>query len=192
MKIKASELKQIIAEEVQKVATEARYYTPGGKDDPFNQKYADDPVMASDRGAEDEGWGRARGTTERYDLEVAMQNAIGEYLWGEEGILGQIRDWMSGIINQELPGGFESPTQIANTEFGKAIMADEALQQLLRGIIDDMGEGRVNAPLVKAIRSIPGFAEMEEYDDMYNSQTAGDPASFAAYDIARYMAMKLL
>ena len=192
MKITKKKLNNIIQKELNNVIKEARYYTPGGKDDPFNQKYADDPVMASDRGAEDEGWGSQRRTTERYDLEVAMQNAIGEFVWGEEGIVGQIRDWMSEITGQELPGGFENPTQIARTEFGKAIMADEALQQLLRGIIADMGEGRVNAPLVKAIRSIPGFAEMEEYDAMYNSQTAGDPASFAAYDIARYMAMKLL
>ena len=56
MKIKASELEQIIIEEVKNALKEAKYYTPGGKDDPFNQKYADDPVMASDRGASDEGW----------------------------------------------------------------------------------------------------------------------------------------
>jgi hypothetical protein len=192
MKITKKKLNNIIQKELNDVIKEARYYTPGGKDDPFNQKYADDPVMASDRGAEDEGWGSQRRTTERYDLEVAMQNAIGEFVWGEEGIVGQIRDWMSEITGQELPGGFESPTQIVNTEFGRAIRADETLQKLLRGIIDDRGEGRINAPLAKAIRNIPGFAEMEEYDDMYNSQTAGDPASFAAYDIARYMAMKLL
>ena len=56
MKLTVEKLKQIIREEVKNTLSEARYYTPGGKDDPFNQKYADDPVMASDRGASDEGW----------------------------------------------------------------------------------------------------------------------------------------
>ena len=56
MKLTVNKLRQIIREEVENTLSEARYYTPGGKDDPFNQKYADDPVMASDRGASDEGW----------------------------------------------------------------------------------------------------------------------------------------
>ena len=56
MKLTVKKLTQIIREEVENTLQEARYYTPGGKDYPFNQKYADDPVMASDRGASDEGW----------------------------------------------------------------------------------------------------------------------------------------
>ena len=56
MKLTVKKLTQIIREEVAYVLKEARYYTPGGKDDPFNQKYEDDPVLRSDRGANDEGW----------------------------------------------------------------------------------------------------------------------------------------
>jgi hypothetical protein len=56
MKLTMKKLTQIIREETAHVLKEVRYYTPGGKDDPFNQRYADDAVKASDRGANDEGW----------------------------------------------------------------------------------------------------------------------------------------
>ena len=55
MKFTLDQIKAIIAEEVANVTKEAKVYTPGGKDDPFNQKYEDDPVLRSDKGANDEG-----------------------------------------------------------------------------------------------------------------------------------------
>ena len=115
-----------------------------------------------------------------------LQNAIGDFVWGEEGIVGQVAQWMAGEAGTELPGGYESPTQIARTEFGKAVLADESLQQMLRSAIG----GRMDlAALNRAVSQIPGLDELEDYADL--EDLGEDAAAFAAMDILRYLHMKL-
>jgi len=92
MRLTTKKLTQIIREEVENILSEARTYTPGGKDDPFNQKYADDPVMASDKGANDEGHfdsdtsgADSRGEVEKEPKHNAESMTILKFIQGLDG-----------------------------------------------------------------------------------------------------------
>ncbi len=122
-----------------------------------------------------------------------LQNSISEFVWGEEGIIGQIAQWMDATMSEKypekhetLPAGYESPTQIANTEFGKAVMADDSLQNL----VNKAAYGAMDlAALERAVGSIPGLAQVEDYIELSN--LGEDAAAFVANDILRYLDMKL-
>ena len=182
MKLTVEKLTQIIREEVETVTNEASYRV-GGRRDPMRMYQTRSPRRRED----DEYIGDPDGTKELIrNAKRRLQNAIGDFVWGEEGIVGQVAQWMAGEADTELPGGYESPTQIARTEFGKAVLADESLQQMLRSAIG----GRMDlTALDRAVSQIPGLAELEEYADL--EELGEDAAAFSAMDILRYLHMKL-
>jgi len=190
MKLTTEKLTQIIREEVENVANEASYRV-GGRRDPMRMaqrgRYR--------RGREDDEYiGDPDGSKERMrNAKRRLQNGISQFVWGEDGIIGQVAQWMNDTMSEKypekhetLPAGYESPTQIANTEFGKAVLADDSLQQLLKSAVN----GQMNlSALNRAVRQISGLSDIEEYADL--EALGEDAAAFIAMDILRYLDMKL-
>lgn len=190
MKLTTKKLTQIIREEVENVANEASYRV-GGRRDPMRMaqrgRYR--------RGREDDEYiGDPDGSKERMrNAKRRLQNGISQFVWGEDGIIGQVAQWMNDTMSEKypekhetLPAGYESPTQIANTEFGKAVLADDSLQQLLKSAVN----GQMNlSALNRAVRQISGLSDIEEYADL--EALGEDAAAFIAMDILRYLDMKL-
>ena len=104
----------------------------------------------------------------------------------KKGIIGQVAQWLAGEADAELPAGYESPTQIARTEFGKAVIADESLQQLLRSAVARKMD---LSALNRAVGQIAGLDEVEAYQELRD--LGEDAAAFVARDILRYLEMKL-
>ena len=152
-----------------------------------------DPMRMAQRGQyrgereDDEYFGDPDGSKELIrNAKRRLQNSISEFVWGEEGIIGQIAQWMAGESGTELPAGYESPTQIANTEFGKAVMADDSLQNL----VNKAAYGAMDlTALERAVGSIPGLDQVEAYIEL--SDLGEDAAAFIANDILRYLDVKL-
>jgi len=190
MKLTTKKLTQIIREEVENVANEASYRV-GGRRDPMRMaqrgRYR--------RGREDDEYiGDPDGSKERMrNAKRRLQNGISQFVWGEDGIIGQVAQWMNDTMSEKypekhetLPAGYESPTQIANTEFGKVVLADDSLQQLLKSAVN----GQMNlSALNRAVRQISGLSDIEEYADL--EALGEDAAAFIAMDILRYLDMKL-
>jgi len=190
MKLTTKKLTQIIREEVENVANEASYRV-GGRRDPMRMaqrgRYR--------RGREDDEYiGDPDGSKELMrNAKRRLQNGISQFVWGEDGIIGQVAQWMNDTMSEKypekhetLPAGYESPTQIANTEFGKAVLADDSLQQLLKSAVN----GQMNlSALNRAVRQISGLSDIEEYADL--EALGEDAAAFIAMDILRYLDMKL-
>ncbi len=183
MKLTAKKLRQIIREEVESVTNEASYRV-GGRRDPMRMAQ----MGGQRRGREDDEYmGDPDGSKELIrNAKRRLQNSISEFVWGEEGIIGQIAQWMAAEAGTDLPAGYESPTQIANTEFGKAVMADDSLQNL----VNKAAYGAMDlAALERAVGSIPGLDQVEDYIELSN--LGEDAAAFVANDILRYLDMKL-
>jgi len=190
MKLTTEKLTQIIREEVENVANEASYRV-GGRRDPMRMaqrgRYR--------RGREDDEYiGDPDGSKELMrNAKRRLQNGISQFVWGEDGIIGQVAQWMNDTMSEKypekhetLPAGYESPTQIANTEFGKVVLADDSLQQLLKSAVN----GQMNlSALNRAVRQISGLSDIEEYADL--EALGEDAAAFIAMDILRYLDMKL-
>lgn len=190
MKLTTKKLTQIIREEVENVANEASYRV-GGRRDPMRMaqrgRYR--------RGREDDEYiGDPDGSKELMrNAKRRLQNGISQFVWGEDGIIGQVAQWMNDTMSEKypekhetLPAGYESPTQIANTEFGKVVLADDSLQQLLKSAVN----GQMNlSALNRAVRQISGLSDIEEYADL--EALGEDAAAFIAMDILRYLDMKL-
>jgi len=170
MKLTTKKLKQIIREELESTVKEAGY-------------------RGMRRGREDDEYiGDRDGRKELIrNAKRGLQNNIREFVWGEEGIVGQVAQWMAGEAGTELPAGYESPTQIARTEFGKAVLADESLQQMLKSAI---GNQLDLSALDRAVSQIPGLDEVEQYIDL--EELGEDAGAFVAMDILRYLHMKLV
>ena len=183
MKLTTEELEQIIREEMENAVSEASYRV-GGRRDPMR--------MAQTRGRrrgreDDEYMGDRSGRKELVrNAQRRLQNSISEFVWGEEGIIGQVAQWLAGEADAELPAGYESPTQIARTEFGKAVMADESLQQMLRSAVARKMD---LSALNRAVGQIAGLDEVEAYQELRD--LGEDAAAFVARDILRYLEMKL-
>jgi len=190
MKLTAKKLTQIIREEVENVTNEASYRV-GGRRDPMRMAQ----MGGQRRGREDDEYmGDPDGSKELIrNAKRRLQSSISEFVWGEEGIIGQIAQWMNDTMSEKypekhetLPAGYESPTQIANTEFGKAVMADDSLQNL----VNKAAYGAMDlAALERAVGSIPGLDQVEDYIELSN--LGEDAAAFVANDILRYLDMKL-
>lgn len=183
MKLTTEKLEQIIREEVEKATNEASYRVGGRRD----------PMRMAQRGQyrrgreEDEYIGDESGRKELIrNAQRRLQNSISEFVWGEEGIIGQVAQWLAGEADAELPAGYESPTQIARTEFGKAVMADESLQQLLKSAVARQMD---LSALNRAVGQIAGLDEVEAYQELRD--LGEDAAAFVARDILRYLEMKL-
>ena len=190
MKLTAKKLTQIIREEVESVTNEASYRV-GGRRDPMRMAQ----MGGQRRGREDDEYmGDPDGSKELIrNARRGLQNSISEFVWGEEGIVGQVAQWMDATMSEKypekhetLPAGYESPTQIANTEFGKAVLADDSLQSLLKSAV--AGSMDLSA-LNRAVAQIPGLDEVEQYIDL--EELGEDAGAFVAMDILRYLEMKL-
>jgi len=177
MKLTTKKLRQIIREELEGTVKEAGY-------------------RGMRRGREDDEYiGDKDGTKELIrNAKRGLQNNIREFVWGEEGIVGQVAQWMDATMSEKypekhetLPAGYESPTQIANTEFGKAVLADDSLQQLLKSAV---GNQMDLSALNRAVSSIPGLDAVEQYIDL--EELGEDAGAFVAMDILRYLHMKLV
>jgi len=176
MKLTTKNLRQIIREELESTVKEAGY-------------------RGMRRGREDDEYiGDRDGRKELVrNAKIRLQNNIREFVWGEEGIVGQVAQWMDATMSEKypekhetLPAGYESPTQIARTEFGKAVLADDSLQSLLKSAV--AGSMDLSA-LNRAVAQIPGLDEVEEYIDL--EELGEDAGAFVAMDILRYLHMKL-
>lgn len=169
MKLTTKKLTQIIREELENTVKEAGYRG-------MRRGREDDEYIGDKDGRKELVWNAKR----------RLQNNIREFVWGEEGIVGQVAQWMAAEAGTELPAGYENPTQIARTEFGKAVLADESLQQMLRSAI---GNRMDLSALNRAVAQIPGLDEVEEYIDL--EELGEDAGAFVAMDILRYLHMKL-
>jgi len=183
MKLTTKNLRQIIREEIESTVKEASYRIGGRRD----------PMRMAQRGRyrrgreDDEYMGDPDGSKELIrNARRGLQNSISEFVWGEEGVIGQVAQWIAGEAGTDLPAGYESRTQIANTEFGKAVMADESLQQMLKSAV--AGSMDLSA-LNRAVAQIAGLDEVEQYIDL--EELGEDAAAFVAMDILRYLEMKL-
>jgi hypothetical protein len=187
MKLTTKKLVQIIREEVENALEESTFRV-GGPRDPMKMG------QGSPRGRhrEDDEYSHVGDTAEKEKIRYLkryVQQAIGPFVWGEEGIIAKIHEWMNDRWNYELPTGFESPTQIANTEFGKAIMKIGTLQKVIWSIAKGEFASGYDA-LSDAIRDIPGIQEVDGYEEL--AELGEDPAEYIAYDIMRYLRMKLV
>ncbi len=184
MKLTTKKLTQIIREEIESVTNEASYRV-GGRRDPM--RMAQRSQYRRPGREDDEYMGDPDGSKELIrNARRGLQNSISEFVWGEEGIVGQVAQWLAGEAGTDLPAGYESPTQIANTEFGKAVMADESLQQMLKSAV--AGSMDLSA-LNSTVAQIPGLDEVEQYIDL--EELGEDAGAFVAMDILRYLEMKL-
>jgi len=190
MKLTTKNLRQIIREEIESTVKEASYRI-GGRRDPMRMaqrgRYR--------RGREDDEYiGDPDGSKELIrNARRGLQSSISEFVWGEEGVIGQVAQWMDATMSEKypekhetLPAGYESRTQIANTEFGKAVMADDSLQSLLKSAV--AGSMDLSA-LNRAVAQISGLDEVEQYIDL--EELGEDAGAFVAMDILRYLEMKL-